>query len=94
MFREPRQHVEGQATAAIKDNDPGRQGSITPEKPVFFDGLGIVCKAITNDKGAVINAKAHSMAGQDKRLVGMPPAAEGPWIYGRGGQPIVTAFGP
>jgi len=24
--------------------------------------------------------QAHSMAGQDKRFMGVPPVAEGPWI--------------
>jgi len=53
-----------------------------------------VRKAITDDQGTVIDAQVHSVAGQDKRLMGLPPAAQGSsssdWVV----QPVAATLGP
>ena len=58
--------VKGERAAAIDDNDLGRQYPVALKEAILFDAMRIVGRSVSDDfPSAVIDTKAHAMAGQD-----------------------------
>ena len=45
---------------------------IAPEKAMLFALLGVMGEAVPDHQSATIDPEAHSVPGQDQRLMGLP----------------------
>ena len=66
LLVEPREHVEGDAAAAVQHDDARRKVGVGFEVAVGFLLLRIVGEAIANEERAGVDPKGDAVAGEDQ----------------------------